>query len=125
MKEFALYIMSLFYIGAGILHFVRPAVYLKIMPTELPYPLELVYASGICEILFGLLLLFPATRPLGAWLIILLLIAIFPANIQMALTYYEKYNPYLWAVLLRLPLQFLLIWWAWGYTKPKTRRELS
>ena len=119
MKGFSVYIMSLFYMGAGVMHFIRPKVYLKIMPTWVPYPLELVYASGVCEVLFGALLLFPATRPLGAWLIILLLAAIFPANIQMAITYYQKYNPYLWLAILRLPLQFLLIWWAWLYTNPE------
>ena len=119
MKAFSLYVMSLFYAVAGVLHFMRPRVYLKIMPTFLPYQLELVYISGAFEILFGLLLLFPATRILGSWLIILLLIAVFPANIQMALTFYEKYDPYLWVALLRLPLQFLLIWWAWLYTNTR------
>ena len=119
MKAFSLYVMSLFYVVAGVLHFMRPGVYLKIMPTWVPYPLELVYASGVCEVLFGALLLFPATRPLGAWLIILLLAAIFPANIQMAITYYQKYDSYLWLAILRLPLQFLLIWWAWLYTNPE------
>ena len=109
--------MSLVYIAAGILHFIRPKVYLKIMPTYLPYPLQLVYISGFCEILFGLLLLFPATRHAGAWLLILLLIAVFPANIQMAVSFYQNNNPYLWIAILRLPVQFVLIWWAWTYTK--------
>lgn len=117
MKFFGLYIMSLLYVAAGILHFIRPKVYLKIMPTYLPYPLQLVYISGICEILFGLLLLFPVTRTAGAWLLVLLLIAVFPANIQMAVTFYQKNNPALWIAILRLPLQFVLIWWAWTYTK--------
>ncbi|WP_221390858.1 DoxX family protein [Dyadobacter sp. NIV53] len=117
MKFFGLYIMSFFYVLAGILHFVRPKVYLKIMPTYLPYPLQLVYISGIFEILFGLLLLFPVTRTAGAWLLVLLLIAIFPANIQMAVSFYQKSNPSLWIAILRLPLQLVLIWWAWTYTK--------
>lgn len=102
---------------AGILHFIRPKVYLKIMPTYLPFPLELVYLSGFFEFLFGFMILFPATRSLGAWLLIVLLIAVFPANIQMATTFYQKNNPYLWLAILRLPLQFVLIWWAWLYTK--------
>ena len=117
MKFTGLYIMSLVYVAAGILHFIRPKVYLKIMPSYLPYPLQMVYISGFCEILFGLLLLFPATRTAGAWLIILLLIAVFPANIQMAVSFYQKNNPALWIAILRLPLQFVLIWWAWIYTK--------
>ena len=77
----------------------------------------LVYISGVCEIVFGLMLLFPQTRINAAWLIILLLIAVFPANIQMAVNFYQKSSAYLWVALLRLPVQLLLIWWAWIYTK--------
>jgi len=117
MKIIALYLMCLFYIAAGINHFIRPKVYLNIMPNYFPYHLELVYASGVCEILFSLLLLFPVTRVAGAWLIILLLVAVFPANIQMAVNFYQKNNPYLWVAILRLPLQLALIWWALIYTK--------
>ncbi|MCF2444884.1 DoxX family protein [Dyadobacter sp. CY345] len=117
MKFFFVYLMSAFFIFAGIVHFLKPGVFLEIMPKFLPYPLQLVYISGACEILFAVLLAIPSTRHIGAWLIILLLIAVFPANIQMALTFYKEKNPYLWVALLRLPLQFALIWWAWLYTK--------
>jgi uncharacterized membrane protein len=117
MKHFFLYLMSAFFITAGILHFLRPETFLGIMPEFLPFPLALVYISGVCEILFAILLAIPATRHLGAWLLILLLIAVFPANIQMAVTFYKEHNPYLWIALLRIPLQFVLIWWAWLYTK--------
>jgi uncharacterized membrane protein len=112
------YTMSLLYIAAGILHFVRPRIYLSIMPEYLPFPIQLIYISGLFEILSGLLLLFPSTRIPGAWLTIFTLIIVFPANIQMAVTFYKGSNPYLWVALLRLPLQFALIWWAWLYTKP-------
>jgi len=117
MKEFSLYAMALIYMTAGTLHFIRPKVFVKIVPSYLSFPLELVYISGFCELLFGLLLLFTATRSISAWLIIALLIAVFPANIQMATDFYKKGNPYLWLAILRLPLQFVLIWWAWLYTK--------
>lgn len=117
MKEIALYIMSLFYMVAGVMHFLRPRVYMKIMPSYLPFHLPLVYISGIFEILCGLLLLHPLTRTYGAWLTILLLIAIFPANIQMLVSFYQKQNPYLWLAIVRLPLQLMLIWWAWLYTR--------
>lgn len=117
MKEFAIYLMALFYFAAGVMHMVRPGGFVKIMPGYLPFPLQLVYISGLCEMTFATLLLFPVTRPTGAWLIIILLIAVFPANIQMAVDFYQRKNPFLWIALMRLPLQFVLIWWAWLYTK--------
>lgn len=109
--------MSLIYILAGMIHLIRPAVYMKVMPRWLPWHRELIILSGICEIVLGILLLFPAPRPLAAWGIIILLIAVFPANIQMMLNYLNRHHPYLWMAILRLPLQFLLIWWAYQYTK--------
>ncbi len=87
------------------------------MPPWLPYHAALVLISGICEVVFGLMLLLPTTRKMAAWLIILLLIAIFPANIQMMLHYMDENNPRLWMAVVRLPLQVLLIWWAYGFTK--------
>ncbi len=122
MKRGFLYLMAILYMIAGVIHFLHPAQYVAIMPPWLPYPLALVYISGACESVFGLLLIPAATRRIGAWLIIALLIAIFPANIQMMLNYRHAHNPELWATILRLPLQGLLIWWAWVYTRP-TRRK--
>ena len=109
--------MGLLYVAAGVNHFVHAEMYLAIMPPWLPAHRFLVYLSGIMEIIFGALLWFPGTRRLAAWGIILLLIAVFPANIQMALNYYHHQSPQLWLAIFRLPLQFLLIWWAWQYTK--------
>jgi uncharacterized membrane protein len=77
----------------------------------------MVYLSGVFEIGFALLLIPQVTRIVGAWLIILLLIAVFPANIQMTIDWYNENNPNLWATFVRLPLQLILIWWAWLYTK--------
>jgi uncharacterized membrane protein len=116
MRKIALYLLSFLFVLAGIYHFTNPAPFVKIVPSFLPAPLAIVYISGICEIVFGTMLQFHRTRNAGAWLIILLLIAVFPANIKMAVDFYEQHNPYLWAALLRLPLQFVLIWWAWHYT---------
>jgi uncharacterized membrane protein len=110
--------MSVFYVIAGLNHFLHPDAYMRIMPSWLPLHEELVTASGICETLFGLLLLFPQTRIFAAWAIIILLIAVFPANIQMMLNYARENNPGLWYTILRLPLQILLIWWATIFTKP-------
>ena len=109
--------MSLLYIAAGIFHFVRPQFYMRIMPAWLPWHSRLIYISGVAEIILGVLLIPVATRSLAAWGIIVLLVSVFPANIQMAINYWNKQNPYLWIALLRLLLQFILIWWAWQYTK--------
>jgi uncharacterized membrane protein len=116
-KQISLYIMTAFYVISGIMHFVRPDTYNAIVPRWLPYSMEIVYISGIAEIICALLLLFPATMRLGAWLIILVLIAVFPANIQMAVNYYHNHNPYFWLSVLRLPFQILLIWWAWKFAR--------
>ena len=117
MKKASLYIMVALYVSLGINHFINPAFYQKIMPPYLPFHSFLIFISGVFEILFALFLLSEKTRRLGAWLIIGLLIAIFPANIQMMLDFWQNKNPHLWAAILRLPLQFVLIWWAWIYTK--------
>ena len=101
-----------FFITAGVLHFVRPRMYEAIMPRYLPAHRELVYASGVAEIAGGLGVLHSRTaRPAGWWLIATL-VAIFPANVEMAL-HAERFRrvpePLLWA---RLPLQGLLIAWV-------------
>jgi uncharacterized membrane protein len=117
MKLISLYIMISLYVAAGIYHFVNPRMYQRIMPAYIPYHMPLIYISGIFEIVFALLLIPESTRPIAAWLVIVLLIAIFPANIQMAVSFWQKQKPGLWIALLRLPLQVVLIWWAWIYTK--------
>ena len=117
MKNIFLYIMALAYIAAGVNHFLFPRMYIKIMPGWVPAAALMVKLSGILEIAFALMLLVERTRHLGAWLIIALLVAVFPANIQMALDYSRKANPLLWVAYARLPLQLVLIWWAWLYTK--------
>lgn len=119
MKKIFLYVMAVFYICAGINHFWHPLFYTKIMPSYIPFHLEMVYVSGVFEILCGVFLIFPVTRRAGAWLTIFLLIAVFPANIQMAVNYYNENNPDLWIAFARLPVQIFLIWWAWIYTKEK------
>ncbi|MGB8195007.1 MAG: DoxX family protein [Chitinophagaceae bacterium] len=108
--------MSALYLLAGINHFINPRTYLKIMPPWVPYPQEMVLISGVFEILFALLLLPASTRPFAAWGIIVLLIAVFPANIQMSVNYHRANNPYLWVTLVRLLLQPVLIWWAYKFT---------
>jgi uncharacterized membrane protein len=116
MKFILIYIMGILYIAAGIYHFVRPQGYVKIMPPWISWHLPLVYISGVCEILLGVLLIPESTRSMAAWGIIALLIAVFPANIQMTINYFHYNNPMKWLTVARLPLQLVLIWWAWLYT---------
>lgn len=109
--------MAAAYIASGLNHFFNPKIYLKIMPPWLPWPQFLVAFTGVLEILLGLLLIPELTRRPAAWGLIILLILIFPANVQMMLNYWRAGNPYTWIAVLRLPVQALLIWWAWMYTK--------
>ena len=114
--EALLYVMSMLYTAAGVYHFVNPRMYLKMMPKYLPWHLALVYLSGVLEIALGLLLIPEATRPFAAWGIIVMLLAIFPANIQMTVNFSKKRNRWFWISVIRLPLQFVLIYWAYCYT---------
>ncbi|WP_317174860.1 DoxX family protein [Pararhodonellum marinum] len=106
--------MATLYVMAGIMHFVKPKVYLRIMPPYLPNPKLLNKIAGLAEIILGLGLLHESTRSLAAWGIILLLVAVFPANLYM----YQKKSKGIpeWALLIRLPLQLVLIFWAYLYT---------
>lgn len=123
MKKVSLFLMIVFYTIAGLNHFVNPEGYIKIMPHWAPYPKLLVFVSGACEVLFALLLIFSFTRRMGLWCIILLLFAVFPANIQMMLNFFEENNKHLWIAIMRLPVQLLLIWWAYDLLKnPKIKR---
>ncbi|EQA34699.1 DoxX-like family protein [Leptospira inadai serovar Lyme str. 10] len=117
MKTTLLYIMAFFYILAGSFHFINPAFYLRMMPPYIPFHSEVIIVSGIIEILLGIFLIPKFTRRQAAWGIVLLLIAVYPANIQMFLDAWKSNNPKLWVTIVRLPFQFLFIWWAWIYTR--------
>ena len=101
------------FIFAGMLHFVIPKTYAAIVPDWLPAHTELVYASGVAEIAGGAALLHPSTRRIGSLWSIATLLAVFPANVQMALNpdRYEVPGGSV-ALWLRLPLQAALIAWA-------------
>lgn len=110
-----LVITAIAFIVAGVLHFVMPRAYTSIMPAYLPSPLMLVYVSGVFEVLGGAGLLLPATRTLAAASLILLLLAVFPANVEMLRLAQARDAGTLViaAYWVRLPLQPLLIWWVW------------
>ena len=110
-------IMSIFYASVGIKHFTNPLLFVKIVPPILPYKLALVYISGFFEIVLGVLLLFPAFRYVAGWGLILLLIAVFPANIYLAQTNGVALNTTPLIAWGRLPIQFVLIAIAYWHTK--------
>lgn len=116
---FFLVLMALLYIAAGVNHFVNPEFYLRIMPPYLPLHEEAVFWSGVAEIVLGVGLLIPQTRVWSAWGIIALLIAVYPANIYSYTNLMGTGDPKEMIALVRLPFQFLFIWWAWPYTKPR------
>lgn len=124
------YVMGTVYLVAGIMHFVMPKPFAQVVPPALPRPLGLVYLSGIAEIGLGLGMFSDRTRRYAAWGLIGLLIAVFPANVYMATSDVivegapawarDPSDAALWA---RLPLQGVLILWAWWYTRPTTEGE--
>lgn len=103
----------------GVMHFVAPGVFIRIVPRWLPAPAALVAISGACEILGGVGLLIPGTRRWAAWGLVALLIAVFPANVNMALNHLPfGRNPVpTWMLWARLPLQAVLVAWAWSFTR--------
>lgn len=108
--------MALFYIVNGLNHFANQETYLKIMPPYVPWHKALVMLSGAAEIILGLMLFIPSLTRFASWGIILLLIAIFPANLHMALNshLYSSLRPI--TLYLRLPLQLVFIAWAFWYS---------
>ena len=106
-------VLGAFFVGAGLLHFLKPRPYEAIMPEALPAHRELVYLSGIAEMAGGAGVLADRTRPWAGWWLIATMLAVFPANVNMAVDA-ERFEsipePLLWA---RLPLQAGIVYWIW------------
>ena len=111
------YLFGILFIGAGANHFINPAFYTRMMPGYLPWHAELVAISGVAEIALGAMLLVPRFQVMAAWGLIALLIAVFPANVNMTMhpELYPTMSPT--ALWIRLPIQALLIAWAYWYTR--------
>jgi uncharacterized membrane protein len=118
-----LFFLSGLFVFAGLMHFVIPGRYASIMPPWMPYQMEAVYLSGVCEIAGGLGILIPSLRRAAGLGLIALLIAVFPANIQMLVNSMGSHTSTAYQILLwlRLALQPLLIVWVWR----TTMRDLS
>jgi uncharacterized membrane protein len=116
-------LLAAFFGGAGILHFTRPEFYEAIVPPSLAAgKREIVAISGVAEIVGGAMVLHPATRRAGRWWLLALLLAVFPANVHMAVDPEQikgldlKRLPR-WTLWARLPLQPLMMAWVWRATR--------
>lgn len=117
MKMFLLYVMSAFYILAGLNHFRNPGFYLPMMPPWIPGHKRMIFLSGLAEVILGGLLLWPPAREFAAWGIVIMLILFFSVHVYM----YQERNTVFrkipnFIIIARLPLQFVLIYWAYLYT---------
>ena len=118
-KPFTIYVMSIMYIFIGIRHFTDPQYFLDIVPPQLPFKLFLVYFTGLIEVVGGVAILAPKTRKAGAYLLILLLVSVFPANIYL---YVSETPQNLLGIskidaLIRMPFQAPLIILAFWHSK--------
>ena len=116
-KTLSIIIMTLFYIGVGINHIINSNWFIRIIPPILPFKIALVYISGIFEIILGSLLIFPKTRFIAGWGLILLLLAVYPANIYVALTNGKAMDTTPMIAWIRLPFQFVFIGLAYWHSK--------
>lgn len=121
-KNLWLLMMCIVYVGAGVIHFINPGFYLKIMPWYLPAHLELIYISGFCEILLGIGIIPLKTRKVSSLLIIAMLTLFLIIHVQMLIDTWHTGGVIFWIGVFRLPLQFVLIRWSWlvykKYNKP-------
>ena len=111
--------LAVFMILAGLSHFFADGIYVKIYPPLLPYPATMVYLTGVAEVLGGIGLLIPSLSQAAAWGFVILFIAVYPANINMALNniHIDNIPDGMWFQAIRLPFQFVLIAWAWWLTR--------
>ena len=116
-KTLTRYLFCALFIAAGLNHFRDPDFYIRMMPAYLPWHGALVAVSGVAEVLLGVLLLVPRFQVMAAWGLIGLLIAVFPANLNMALNAEQFRTVSPLALWIRLPIQALLIAWAYWYTR--------
>lgn len=121
-KKIARVVLAIAMVFVGVMHFVSPQPFVRIVPPWLPWPIALVYISGVFEVLGGLGILVPRVRSAAGWGLIALYVAVFPANIHMAVNQIPL-DPadgppspiILWG---RLPFQLLFIAWAWWVSRP-------
>ncbi len=117
-KKLVLIGLAAFFINAGVLHFVNLDFYLSIMPPAFPLHTEAIYISGFFEVLGGVCVLIPRLRKIAGWGLVALLVAVYPANIYMAITPEAFPDIPVAALYVRLAFQFLFFYWAFSVTRP-------
>lgn len=112
--------MAFFYFGMGAIHIVGTDNYMSMMPSWLPFKTLLIYLSGFVEIILSVLLLPVKTRQISSRLIMLMLfVFLLVIHIPQSIGFYKSGDPHFVSSLIRIPIQFVLIFWAWMYAKPK------
>ncbi|APG60040.1 hypothetical protein LPB144_06235 [Christiangramia salexigens] len=112
-----LYLMACMYVIAGFFHFIKPKIYVRIMPNYFPKPLLLVYLSGFAEIFLGVLTCFKTSKNFALFGIILMLMVFLLVHFNMLTSKKAGSGLPKWILIIRIPLQFVLIWWAYYYIK--------
>lgn len=110
----SLYVMGIIYSVLGIVHFTHTGFYRPLMPKFLPAPTFLIYASGIAEIVLGIGVFFPTIKAYSLWGIIAMLVVFLLVHINMLFPG-NRLGVSLWILILRIPIQFVLIYWAYQY----------
>ena len=114
-EPFGLYIMAAMYVLAGLIHFIKPKMYMRIMPNYLPNHKALVYLSGIAEIMLGIGLCFSVIKVVSIYGIITMLAVFLMVHFYMLSSEKASAGIPKWLLILRLPLQFFLMYWAFIY----------
>ena len=117
-KKLVMFGLAAFFINVGVDHFVNPDFYLNIMPPSFPLHAEAVYISGFFEVVGGISLLIPRLRKIAGWGLVALLIAVYPANIYMAITPQAFPDIPVTLLYVRLAFQFVFFYWAYSVTRP-------
>lgn len=107
--------MPIIYVAAGVMHFIKPKTYMRIMPSYLPNHKLLVYVSGIAEIVLGIALCIPALKTVAVYGIIAMLVVFLLVHFYMLSSEKASAGIPKWILILRIPLQFGLMYWAWWY----------
>jgi uncharacterized membrane protein len=128
MKTIARWLLAIFFVLAGLNHFREPEIYFAMMPSWVSAPALANTLSGVAELLGGLGLLVPATRRAAGWGLCTLLVAVFPANVHVALQGHMtgfSFSP--WVLWMRLPFQAVFLLWVWwvGLQRSPSQRQRS
>ena len=109
--------MAIIYLIAGVFHFIKPKIYLGIMPDYLPNRKFLVFLSGAFEVVLGITICFPLLKNISIYLIISMLIIFLLVHINMLINKKDSLGIPKWILILRFPIQFGLMYWAYMYLK--------